>query len=346
MPERVLISGGTGYIAGHTIVQLLDAGYHVTATVRDTQQTAALAYLRALPGADERLDLVKANLLGNDPFTEFAASADYVLHMASPFIVTVKDPQRDLVEPAVLGTRAMLEACAASSTVKRVVVTSSMAAVTDEPDGAYTLTESDWNETSSLTRNPYYYSKVAAERAAWEFVANRSPAWSLIAINPFMVFGPSLSPRINESPRVLVDILTGRMPAIVPLTWGIVDVRDVAAAHVRALTVDAANGRYICAADLRTMREVVTLLRNNGFANAKLPSLSLESPLGMKFAGLLANFQPKGVRSYLKTHLGHTPAFDNGKLRRDFDFEFRDVDATIIDTALDLARWGHVPQPR
>ncbi len=113
MPERVLISGGTGYIAGHTIMQLLEAGYHVTATVRDPQQIAALAYLRDLPGASGRLELVKANLLSDDPFSEHVANADFVLHMASPYAVTVKDPQRDLLEPALRGTVSMLEAWSA-----------------------------------------------------------------------------------------------------------------------------------------------------------------------------------------------------------------------------------------
>ena len=346
MPARVLISGGTGYIAGYTIIQLLEAGLHVTATVRDPQNSAPLKHLVELPGADGRLELVKANLLGNDPFTEYAASADYVLHMASPYVITVKDPQRDLLEPAVRGTEAMLEACARSSTVKRVVVTSSMAAVTDEPDGSHTLTEADWNERSSLTRNPYYYSKVCAEKAAWAFVDKHQPAWDLVAINPFVVLGPSLTSRINESPGVLADLMNGKYPAIFALNLGIVDVRDVAAAHVRALTAERASGRYICAAGVRSMRNIIAVLRNNGFGHTKLPSLSLESDFGIKLSRFAARFQPKGVRSYLQTHLGGTPKFDNGKLRADLDLSFRDIDTTIVDTALDLARWGHVPQPR
>lgn len=345
MTERVLISGGTGYIAGHTVRQLLAQGYHVTATVRDLQRSAALAHLRDLPGARERLELVKANLLGNDPFSEFVAEADFVLHMASPYRVTVDDPKRDLLEPAIHGTQSMLKACAKSSRVRRVVVTSSMAAITDEPDVNHTLTEDDWNVKSSLARNPYYYSKVCAEQAAWDFYAKQRFPWDLVAINPFLVMGPSLTERLNESPKILADLMTGKYPAIVPLAWGIVDVRDVARAHVNALSAEKASGRYICAAAVRSMRQVVEVLKQHGFAKAKFPTLSLESQVGTRLARLAGYFQPKGVRSYLRTHLGRTPRFDNGKIQRDLAIEFRDVDTTIVDTALDLARWGHVPQP-
>ena len=265
--------------------------------------------------------------------------------MASPYVVSVQDPQRDLLEPAVHATVSMMKACAAAPKLKRVVVTSSMAAITDEPDENHTLTEDDWNTKSSLERNPYYFSKVRAEKSAWEFVEKNRPDWDLVTINPFLVMGPSLSARLNESPKVVADMLTGKFPAIMPLTWGIVDVRDVATAHVRAMSAGQASGRYVCAADVRTMRQVVDHLKRNGFAGSKLPSMSMDSSFGLMLARVLANFQPSGVRSYLRTHLGRTPRFDNSKIRRDLGLEFRDVDATVVETARDLVKWGHVPQP-
>jgi len=346
MTEQVVLSGATGFIAGHTIELLLAGGYHVVATMRDPAQTDSVAHLTALPDADKRLELVQADLTTDGAFDAYVRDADYVLHMASPYIVTVRNPQRDLLEPALRGTMSMLESCSKANHLKRVVLTSSMAAITDEPDDAHMLTEDDWNEKSSLSRNPYYYSKVRAEKAAWDYVARHSPAWDLVVINPFMVMGPSMSRRLNESTKIVADMLNGKFPAIMPLTWGIVDVRDVAKAHVLAMTAPSAAGRYICAAQTRPMRAIVDLLKRSGFSGSKLPSLSMESALGTKIAYGLSYVQPKGVGTYLRTHLDRTPRFDNSKIRHDLKLEFRDVDATIVDTAVDLAHWGHTKKPQ
>ena len=135
-----------------------------------------------------------------------------------------------------------------------------MAAVTDEPDSGHTLTEADWNAKSSLDRNPYYYSKTLAEKSAWDFMAQRKPLFDLVAINPFMVVGPSLTSALNTSNQIFVDLLKGTYPGILSLTWGFVDVRDVADAHVRALGTPSAHGRYLCAGDTLSMRGLVALL--------------------------------------------------------------------------------------
>lgn len=346
MTERVLISGASGFIASHTITRLLDDGFEVVGTVRDPNRAESVTHLQALPGAAERLTLVAADLNDADPFSAYTGDVDYVLHMASPFQITVKDPQRDLVDPAVRGTVSMLTACAKSSRIKRVVVTSSMAAITDEPDSSRVLTEADWNEKSTLERNPYYLSKAAAERAAWDFVEKHSPSWDLVVINPFIVIGPAMTDSINESNRIFADLLNGKFPAIMSLTWGFVDVRDVAVAHVKALTTPQANGRYLCAGETRTMREVVGILNDNGFGNSKLPKMGMDSALGDKFALLAAFLQPKGVKSYLKTHIGRTPRFDHTKVVTDLGLEFRPGDKSITDACNDLAKWGHVKAPQ
>lgn len=342
MAERVLISGATGYIASHTVAALLEAGYEVLGTVRDPSRSEALAHLRALPGADERLELVRADLNEPGTFDAHVAEVDRVLHMASPFHITVDDPHRDLVQPAVRGTLSMLEACAEAPRVKRVVVTSSMAAITDEPDGARVLTEDDWNDQSSLTRNPYYFSKAEAERAAWRFVDERKPAWDLVVINPFVVLGPSMTSAVNESPKVLLDLMQGAYPAIMDLTLGFVDVRDVARAHVEALRSDNASGRYICAGETLHLREVVALLRDNGYAHTKLPTLGLDTAFGNKLMWLASFAQPKGIGTYLRSHLGRVPRYDNAKIRRDLDVTFRPARESILDTCRDFEKWGHV----
>ena len=177
---------------------MLAKGHAVVGTVRDPGDAAKVGFLTAMQGD---LRLVAANLLDADPFTAHA-DVDAILHLASPYIVNVKDPQRDLVDPAVQGTLSMLRAAKANPRVKRVVLTSSMAAVTDEPDERV-LTEADWNRKSSLTRNPYYYSKTLAERAAWDFMAAERPGFDLVVINPFLVMGPSHTRAVNASPEVL-----------------------------------------------------------------------------------------------------------------------------------------------
>jgi dihydroflavonol-4-reductase len=221
-----------------------------------------------------------------------------------------------------------------------------MAAITDEPDVNHILTEADWNEKSSLTRNPYYYSKVSAERAAWNFHQQKKPVWDLVVINPFIVIGPSMVATVNESNKLLVDLISGAYPAIMGLTWGFVDVRDVALAHTRALSSAQAHGRYLCAGDTRSMREVVALLAANGYAHTKLPKSSLDSAFGNKLAYLASFTQPKGVASYLRSHLGRVPRYDTSKIQAELGMQFRDVDASLLETCRDLARWGHIPAPR
>ena len=135
--------------------------------------------------------------------------------------------------------------------MRRVVLTSSVAAITDHADG-HLNTESDWNTRSSLTRNPYYYSKTLAEQAAWQFVEAGKPRFDLVVINPFFVIGPSLVPGINTSHTSLIGLTNGRIPAVIALEWALVDVRDVARAHILAMENPAAAGSYIVAAETRT----------------------------------------------------------------------------------------------
>jgi dihydroflavonol-4-reductase len=314
--------------------------------VRDLRKTADLAFLRTLPGAAERLELVEADLLAPHAFRGQLDGCDVVMHTASPYVLDVADPQRDLVDPAVRGTRSMLEACAGTPGIARVVFTSSVAAITDEPDGRHVLTEEDWNTKSTLTRNPYYLSKTLAEREAWAFVDAQRPPWTLIVINPFMVIGPSLSKALNTSNKVIADLLNGAYPAIPGLAWGAADVRDVAQAHLRAMDAANAQGRYICAADTISARSITTLLRTNGYAGYRLPRINLDHPLGHRIARLAALMQSSGVRQYLRTHVGRVPRFDNSKGRRDLALTYRPLDQTILETAADLVRWGHVSPRR
>jgi dihydroflavonol-4-reductase len=217
-----------------------------------------------------------------------------------------------------------------------------MAAITDEPDGDHVLTEADWNTTSTLERNPYYYSKTVAEREAWKI---SEAGLRLATINPFLVIGPSLSPELNTSNAILADLLNGAYPGIMRLTWGFVDVRDVARAHVAAIERPHVHGRYLCAATTITMRQVVEQLIALGYVDFPLPKLGLDCALGDYAVRLSSYFQPRGVGSYLRTHIGREPRFDNAKLRSELGIQFRPLEDTIRDTVEDLLRHGHVKTP-
>jgi len=219
-----------------------------------------------------------------------------------------------------------------------------MAAVTDEPDSRRVLTEADWNERSTLTRNPYYLSKTLAERAAWAFMERERPAFDLVALNPFMIMGPSLGTGLNVSNRIVADIINGVYPGILSLTWGIVDVRDVAIAHVRAADVLGAHGRYLLAQDPVSMRTMVAWLREAGYDRVPgLPSRSLDNAAGNLMVRLNSYMQPAGVGSYLRTHIGRVPRYDMSKARQELGLILRQARATVVDTARDLELHGHVP---
>jgi len=342
----ILVTGASGFIAAEIVRQLLERGHRVRGTVRDPEKTAAQGYLTGLPGAREHLELVEADLQTRHAFDEVAKGCEYVIHTASPYVIDVDDPQRDLIDPAVRGTISVLEACLGAKEVRRVVLTSSVAAITDQADG-HVNTEKDWNTKSSLTRNPYYYSKVLAERAAWNFMKANLSGFDLVVINPFFVIGPSLVPGINTSHTSLVGLTNGNVPAIIGLQWPLVDVRDTALAHIRAIEIPNASGRHIVAAASRSVRQVVDLLRANGWGERyRLPSIRLDNGFGVNLTRFAATFQSPGTRSYLTTHLGGEMRFDNSKARNELGIVFRDVDQTILETMEDLEHWGHLGKKR
>jgi dihydroflavonol-4-reductase len=341
----VLVTGASGFIASHIVARLLASGYRVRGTVRDPSSPRH-AHLVALPGAEDRLELVAADLLTPDAFDEAVGGCEYVLHTASPYQIDVADPQRDLVDPAVNGTLSVLEACVTSDSVRRVVLTSSVAAITDRADG-HVNTEADWNTRSSLTRNPYYFSKTLAEQTAWSFVEREDVGFDLVVVNPFYVIGPSLGPELNTSHGFLTGITNGRVPAILAIEWAFVDVRDVATAHVLAMERPDAEGRYLIAAGTRTMRQVLDLLRGKGWGDRyRLPSIRLDRGIGVPLSKLIAAVQSSGTRDYLLNHLGGSMRFDNSKATTELGVEFRDVDQTILETMDDLERWGHLGKKR
>lgn len=338
----VCVTGASGFIASHVIRELLESGYTVRATVRKPANARNYPYLTALPGAEERLELVQAELLNEGSFDAVIDGCEQVIHMASPYILDAKDLQRDLIDPAIKGTLNVLIACHRSGSVKKVVLTSSAAALFDEPVSGHTYSDKDWNISSSLTRNPYYYSKTMAEKSAWDFIKTEKPDFSLTTINPGVAIGPSIVPSLNTSNKIFSDVLSGTYPIIMSLKWGFVDVRDTAHAHVAAMENKDAAGRYICVAETLSMDEAVKILREAGYGCYKLPKLKLSGSIGNSLVKILVVAQPKGVRTFIRLHVGRDIAFDTSKIREELGMSFRPVRETIKDAVSDLISWGHV----
>eukprot|EP00899_Mesostigma_viride_P007394 jgi/Mesvir1/16656/Mv10193-RA.1 len=248
----ILVTGATGYIAAELIKQLLERGFSVRGTVRSLTSEharAAREHLQrlasALPG---KLELVEADLEVPGSFHSAVAGCRYVFHTASPFFTVAEDPERQLIGPAVHGTKNVIDAVAAAGkgVVKRLVLTSSFAAVASAkdrgvPKNGEVFTEEDWNERSTVQDEPYFVSKKRAEQAAWELAA--AHGIDMVAINPTFVLGPVYSQRLDStSVKAMKSWLEGGAPAT-PMRS--IDIRDVAKAHILAAITPCASGRYI-----------------------------------------------------------------------------------------------------
>lgn len=248
----VLVTGASGFVAGRVIKNLLSKGYTVRGTVRSLENTDKISHLK---DKFPKVELFEADLLGGpEAFEKAMEGCKYVMHCASPFQLSVDDPQKDLIDPALKGTEAVMNA-AGKAKVSRVVVTSSCAAVgppqtwmakPEDADKEKVFTEEDWNTTSSLEAGPYRYSKVLAEKKAFE-IAKEVEGLDVVSICPSFVLGPPLSKRVDgESARFIEGLLNGKMKETGckgSIGLGCVDVRDVANAHVSAMEVKEAGGK-------------------------------------------------------------------------------------------------------
>lgn len=333
-PATVLVTGASGYIAGWIVKALLDQGHTVHGTVRDPDNRKSVAHLHALAeGAPGTLKLFKADLLDAGSFDEATRGCDIVMHTASPFIIEgFDDAHEALVRPAVEGTRNVLDAVNKHDSVRRVVLTSSVAAIYgDNVDlaraGKRAFDESDWNTTSSVDHNPYQYSKVAAEREAWS-MHGQQDRWQLTTINPGMVFGPSLT---TASKSASIDTLRqmgdGRLRTGVPdLGFGVVDVRDVADAHVLAAFAESIEPRHILVNDTLSMLAIARILRH-AFGD-QYPFPRMRAPKAMVW--LVGPLMGPVTRKFIARNVGHRVAFDNSRSRA-LGVDYRPVEQTLAD---------------
>ena len=332
--EPVLVTGGTGYVASWIIKKLLEQGSVVNATVRDPANIQKVGHLTALAEAsDGQLKLFKSDLLDSGSFDEAMRGCELVIHTASPFFVTgIKDPQEQLIRPAREGTRNVLESANRTSTVKRVVLTSSVVAVYGDnadialaPGGAFSETE--WNVTSSNAHQPYAYSKTIAEKEAWD-IANEQNQWDLLTINPGWILGPSVSKRKDSlSINTMIQLGDGTFKMGVPeLHNGIVDVRDVASAHIQAGYTPQASGRHIVVSGQATLLDIANVLRKQ-FGDG-YPFQRMQVP---KFVFWLIAPKMGYTRKFVSRNVGIPIKFDNSYSKTDLNLSYISVEQTVED---------------
>ncbi|MCK7612892.1 NAD-dependent epimerase/dehydratase family protein [Roseibium sediminicola] len=330
----VLVTGATGYVAGWLVKELLEAGVTVHAAVRDPAATEKLSHLTAIAEtAPGEIRFFKADLLQPGSYEAAMQGCSVVFHTASPFTVSVKDPQKELIDPAVQGTRNVLETAAATPSVKRVVVTSSCAAIyTDAidcqqaPGGV--LTEAIWNTTASLSYQPYSYSKTLAEKEAWKIAENQS-RFRLVTVNPSLVIGPALAKKpTSESFNIVRQMGDGTMKQGAPkLGIGVVDVRDLAKAHVAAGFVEDAEGRHIVSGHNTNLLELGKALIDKYGDRYPVPRKSLPKWIVWAVGPILGGIS----RKFVSNNVDIKWRADNSKSKRALGVTYRPYKESMED---------------
>lgn len=337
----VLVTGITGFVGSQIGLQLLEANYRVRGTVRSLQNKEKLEPIRALPN-QQNLELVEADLLQREVWDKAVEGCDYILHVASPFPTVTPKDENTLIKPAVEGTTNILKAAAGHKEVKHIVITSSIAAVMSCGKHAKPrYTEQDWPDMSYIPS--YNKSKTLAEKAAWDFYnklkEEGKDVFKLTVINPGYIFGPSLVSTDFSSGSIIKQILTGELLSLVNLYFPIVDVRDVARAHIKAMRSDKADGqRYLCANSRNlTMKEISDLLcreyKDRGF---KPTTRSL--PYWIVW---LYSYFDKQAETAIYMW-GNESVFENAKIKKDLGVDFISSEEAIREMVESLIKFRMV----
>jgi len=335
--KPVMVTGANGYVASWLVKDLLDEGITVHAAVRDPQNDKKISHLKeAAKNAKGEIKFFKSDLLQPGSYEEAMKGCELVYHTASPFTTDVKDAQNELIDPAVNGTANVLNSANKIASVKRVVVTSSCAAIytdaidsVNAPNGV--LTEEIWNTTASLDYQPYSYSKTLAEKKAWE-ITKAQNRWDLVTVNMSLVLGPPLNPKAttSESTNILKMLGGGDMKMGAPkMGIGLVDVRDVATAHVKAGFTPEAKGRYITSAHNTNFLELGTTLLPKYGDNYPLPKKAMPKWLLM-LVGPMAN--KLFTRKFIRNNVNIPWKADNSKIKNELGMNFRPMKETMEDS--------------
>lgn len=336
MAGTVFVSGGSGYIAGFLIRQLVAEGWMVHTTIRNLAREGEV---RGSLGVDNsRVKFFAADLTSDAGWDEAMAGCSHVAHVASPLPTDAPRHEDELIVPARDGALRALRAAKAAG-IRRFVMTSSMAAVAYGHGGAKTrFTEADWTNIASPDAYAYVKSKTIAERAARDWVAAEGGDMEFCTVNPVLVLGPLQSADFSTSLEAIKKMLEGSLPGLPRFGFGVVDVRDVADMHVRCLTApDMAGERFLCSGPFLWMREIAEILRAGlGDQARKVPRRGLPDWL----VRVSAWFDPV-VRQVIG-ELGHERDADTGHALAKLGWKARPVEETILDTARDMIRLGIV----
>ena len=336
--STVLVTGGSGFIGCHCILQLLATRYEVRTTVRNLSRETEVRVMLQVGGAQpgDRLSFIAADLEKDDGWSEAVAGCEYVLHVASPLPAGVPKHEDELIVPAREGALRVLRA-ARDAGVKRVVLTSSFAAI----GYGHELQKTPFNETNWTNLDSdviaYVKSKTLAERAAWDFIAKEGGKLELSVINPVGVFGPVLGPDYSTSILLVQRLMDAAIPGCPRLCFGLVDVRDVADVHLRAMTNPAANGeRFLAlAGDFMWMADIAKVLKNRlGQPSQRVPTGELPNWLVR-----IAAFRDPTIRLILP-ELGKFKNATNEKAKRVLGWAPRSNEEAVIATAESLMRLG------
>lgn len=337
MSKKVLVTGATGYVAGWLVKKLLEEGHTVHAAVREPENKNKTQHLDKIAANTKgEIKYFKSDLLQAGSYKEAMQDCEIVFHTASPFITDVKNPQKDLIEPAEIGTANVLNTATQISSVKRIIVTSSCAAIYSDaidcqnaPNGI--LTEDLWNTTASIDYQPYSYSKTLAEKKAWE-IAKSQKQWDLVTINPSLVMGPPLNPKAttSESFNILKQLGDGTFKMGAPkMGIGMVDVREVAEAHYKAAFVASANGRYITSAHNTNMLEMAQTLLSKYGEKYPLPKSAIPKWLLLLFGPMLNKLLS---REFIKKNVNIAWKADNSKIKSELGIKFRPMQETMEES--------------
>lgn len=330
--KPVLVTGGSGYVASWIIKMLLEEGIDVHATVRDPLNAKKVDHLTALAKESAgKLKLFKSDLLDTGSFDEPMQGCELVIHTASPFFISgIKNPEEELIRPAKEGTRNVLESAKRNPAVQRVVLTSSVVAIYgDNADITFTpgqvFTEKEWNTTSSAEHQPYPYSKTIAEKEAWA-IANEQNQWDLLTINPGWILGPSVSKRRDSmSIGTMIQFGDGTYKMGVPELWnGIVDVRDVATAHIKAGYTPEASGRHIIVGGEVTLLNIANILRKHFGDDYPFPRKQVP-----KFLFWIIAPMNGFTRKYASRNAGIQIKFDNSYSKTDLNMSYIPIEQTV-----------------
>lgn len=338
--NEILVTGASGFLAKHIILLLLEKGYRVRGTLRSMSREATLrATLSRYHPVEGNIHLVPADLSLDDGWDAAVAGCDAVMHVASPFPAHAPAHEDDLILPAKQGTLRVLRA-ASRAGVQRVVLTSSTAAISaGYRERTRSFNNEDWSNPDGEI-GAYQKSKTLAERAAWEFVRNlpEEHQLELAVINPGYILGPVLDDSPATSNELLGKMMRGEVPGNANMTFNMVDVRDVARAHLAAMLVpEAAGKRFICIADTLWMREIAAILGKH-FApkGYRIPSMNLPTGLVKLFA-----LFDKTARNNLSS-LDREYSYDTSQTRSVLDWQPRPIEKTLVDMGNSLIEQGIV----